>query len=80
MRVRSDIHALTRREHRKAEMVEKDERAYQCQNVWGKQATGLESTKILKMLLDEMLDAICHDVDKVAKANRLSQECIIQKS
>jgi len=40
----------------------------------------LESTQILNVRLDEMLDAIRHDVDEVAKANRLYQEYIIQKA
>ena len=40
----------------------------------------MESTQILNVRLDEMLDAICHDVGEVAKVNRLCQKCIIQKA
>jgi hypothetical protein len=41
---------------------------------------GLESTQILNVRLDEMLDAIGHDVYEVANANCLCQKCIIQKA
>ena len=37
----------------------------------------MESTQILNVRLDEMLDAICHDGDEVANVNRLCQKCII---
>ncbi len=40
----------------------------------------MESTQILNVRLDEMLDAMCHDVGEVANVNRLCQECIIQKA
>ena len=40
----------------------------------------MESTQILNVRLDEMLDAICHDGAEVANVNRLCQKCIIQKA
>ncbi len=40
----------------------------------------MESTQILNVGFDEMLDGIRHNVCEVANANRLCQKCIIQKA